>query len=345
MMKTQVALLLTLILGCIIIGFSVGKKLTDATYQSQKPILYEDMPSNKTREEMIGSRFIWGIHNGPTVATETAQFLTSSHAGGVLILGSYTTSELTEFVKNIRAIQPNENFLITIDQEGGTVRRLIDDVNTGGDPYKNISDETVCAMMKNTGEQLKAIGIDKNFGLVADIGWNTQSYIFPRTFGTTPQDVSDRITLIKSCQNFPLVLKHFPGHGRTILDTHFQIKPIDITESEWKKTDLLPFQAGIDAGIQEIMIGHLIYPFFGSDPASMNTKVYDYLRTIGFHGITYTDDIGMLLNSGWDMKEVLAKTLCSPASYIIYASGPYGRVEIFSEALHQATSSGCYTIN
>jgi len=90
-------------------------------------------------------------------------------------------------------------------------------------------------------------------------------------------------------------LKHFPGHGSVLEDTHFDAavdaRPLAALESE----DLLPFRAGFAAGAEAVMMAHVKYPAVAPEPAGYSPRwIRDILRAdMGFAGIVFSDDIGM----------------------------------------------------
>ncbi len=90
-------------------------------------------------------------------------------------------------------------------------------------------------------------------------------------------------------------LKHFPGHGSVLEDTHFDDavdpRPLEALRAE----DLVPFVAGIDAGADAVMMAHVKYPAVAPEPAGYAPRwIKDILRTeMGFRGVVFSDDIGM----------------------------------------------------
>jgi beta-N-acetylhexosaminidase len=90
-------------------------------------------------------------------------------------------------------------------------------------------------------------------------------------------------------------LKHFPGHGSVLEDTHFDEaidpRPLDVLERE----DLVPFAAGIEAGAEAVMLAHVTYPAIAPEPAGYSPFwLKDVLRErMGFRGVAFSDDIGM----------------------------------------------------
>ena len=144
-------------------------------------------------------------------------------------------------------------------------------------------------------------GIDINFGVVADVPRSDGSFIHSRSYGTDPQAVADRVAAIVAGERgrVATTLKHFPGHGAAEGDSHHSIPTTGMGLAEWRTVDALPFRAGIDAGAELVMMGHLRFTEVSPLPATLSPEWYGVLRDeLGFEGVAVTDDLGMLLSSG-----------------------------------------------
>jgi beta-N-acetylhexosaminidase len=148
---------------------------------------------------------------------------------------------------------------------------------------------------------LASVGVNLNFGIVADYTADPNSFIHSRTLGDDPASAADHVAAAVGAET-PLVastLKHFPGHGRTNADSHNGIPVTDVSFDEWRTTDALPFEAGINAGAPAIMFGHLVFSSVDAAPASLSAAWHDTVRNdLGFDGLIVTDDLLMLQSSG-----------------------------------------------
>jgi beta-N-acetylhexosaminidase len=90
-------------------------------------------------------------------------------------------------------------------------------------------------------------------------------------------------------------LKHFPGHGSVLEDTHVDDAIDDRPLDAIRALDLVPFAAGIGAGADAVMMAHVVYPQVDKDPAGYSKRwIGDILRgEMGFRGVVFSDDIGM----------------------------------------------------
>ncbi|MDB6164764.1 MAG: nagZ, partial [Xanthomonadaceae bacterium] len=98
----------------------------------------------------------------------------------------------------------------------------------------------------------------------------------------------------------PATLKHFPGHGSVLEDTHFETAVDNRSLAEMKALDLVPFVAGIEAKADAVMMAHIVYPRIAPEPAGYSPRwINEILRGdpasggLGFRGVVFSDDIGM----------------------------------------------------
>jgi len=191
--------------------------------------------------------------------------------------------------------------LIAIDQEGGDVSRMPwDDLPSSYD-LKQADPAQAEAASEARAQLLLEAGVDINFGIVADVPRSEGSFIYGRSYGTDPQAVAERVAATVEGERGVVAstLKHFPGHGAAEGDSHSAIPTSGITKAEWRAQDAVPFEAGIDAGAELVMMGHLRFPSVAAEPASLSPEWYRILRDdLGFEGIAVTDDLGMLGSSG-----------------------------------------------
>ena len=213
---------------------------------------------------------------------------------------------------------------ISIDEEGKSVSRLPEDANKIPDAvdFGSIDDikltEKAGAII---GEELYAMGINMNFAPVLDIPvLKNNTLLKRRAYGKEPSIVSRHgIAFINglSSQNIISVAKHFPGHGGSNMDSHKTLPLLDAEYSLIKNRELIPFKNAIKEGIDAVMLGHLAFPKIDDSglPAS-RSKVFitEILReSLGFEGITVTDDIEMygFLGNNKNIDELIVEAFNS----------------------------------
>ncbi|UYO96013.1 glycoside hydrolase family 3 protein [Microbacterium sp. M28] len=191
--------------------------------------------------------------------------------------------------------------LIATDQEGGAVARVPWDQLPSARTLKSEEPAAAQTAFAARAQLLDDAGIDINFGVVADVPRSDGSFIHSRSYGTDAQAVADRVAAIVAGERgrVATTLKHFPGHGAAEGDSHHSIPTTGMGLAEWRTVDALPFRAGIDAGAELVMMGHLRFTEVSPLPATLSPEWYGVLRDeLGFEGVAVTDDLGMLLSSG-----------------------------------------------
>jgi beta-N-acetylhexosaminidase len=152
-----------------------------------------------------------------------------------------------------------------------------------------------------TARELKDVGINMNFAPVLDVvpeGFDS-SVLADRVFGSSPELVADLgNAVIETLQGngVAATAKHFPGIGRTVVDSHIDLPFLDTKGDILKASDLVPFQSAIDTGVEAVMLSHIVYNDLDSTwPAGLSSVIAkDLLRgDMGFTGVTVTDDLDM----------------------------------------------------
>ncbi|MEG6613531.1 beta-N-acetylhexosaminidase [Pseudoclostridium thermosuccinogenes] len=193
---------------------------------------------------------------------------------------------------------------ISIDQEGGMVTRLTQDCTnmpgamavaaTGNPDNARIIGEI-------TGRELHALGINVNLAPVMDVNSNPSNPVIGvRSYGDTPDAVSSYgIEMMRGLNSSGVmsVLKHFPGHGDTSVDSHLDLPVIDKPLCELEGTDLMPFKNAVDCGAEAVMTSHILFPQIEKEnyPATMSRTIITGLLKchMGFKGLVMTDCLEM----------------------------------------------------
>jgi beta-N-acetylhexosaminidase len=193
--------------------------------------------------------------------------------------------------------------MIATDQEYGVVTRLRSGIvelpsamalGAANDP--SVTESAWAA----AGNDLASVGFTVDFApdadVVADAG---NTVIGSRSFGGDAQDVSAQVTAAVTglrSASVGTAIKHFPGHGDTDVDSHKALPVLNQSRSRLTDVDLAPFKAGIAAGTDMVMVGHLdVRSIDPGLPATFSHKVIsDVLRgQLGFQGVVITDAMNM----------------------------------------------------
>lgn len=191
---------------------------------------------------------------------------------------------------------------VSIDQEGGKILRLRS-VGTAVPSFMSLgatrSQKLSYLIGKLVGVELETLGINFNLAPVLDTNKNPKnSIIGVRAFGDDYSLVSALGTAyIKGLQSRRVLAtaKHFPGHGATLADSHYETPVLNKTAFELMKTDWLPFRNAIGKDVSAVMIGHIAVPKIDSTISTFShTIITKYLKSyLGFDGIVITDDMMM----------------------------------------------------
>ena len=165
------------------------------------------------------------------------------------------------------------------------------------------------------------LGITVNFAPVVDINSNAANPVInDRSFGEDATKVTNKgIAYMKGLQRAGAMAcaKHFPGHGATSVDSHFDLPVLDYSRQHLDSLDLIPFKALINQGVQSVMVAHLAVPAIEPDlhtPASLSGKIITGIlkEEYGFQGLTFTDALNMkgvanyFAGGNADLKALLA---------------------------------------
>ena len=196
--------------------------------------------------------------------------------------------------------EPGPPALIATDQEGGVVQR-IPDGGPSATELRYADPAAARSAFADRATMLAAHGVTVNFGVVADVMADPQSFIFDRSMGSTPAEAAARVAEAVAGERGTVLstLKHFPGHGVAPGDSHSGIPATAMGMAEWRAGHEEPFAAGIDAGAEFVMFGHLQFDAVDPVPATVSATWHEVLRDeLGFDGIVITDDLNMLEDSG-----------------------------------------------
>lgn len=279
-----------------------------------------------TLEGKIGQLMIIDLFNDDgspvlILSNEDKLRLTNLAPGGVVLYGANidTVEQVRSLSDSLQSIGDIPLF-ISIDHEGGTVNRLDDSgkiaatvlptaksVGAGEDPdyaYR------IAGIM---GRELAALGFNMNFAPVADILSSGDSVIGSRSYGSDPALVSSMVAMtVRGLQEQGVssVLKHFPGHGGVVGDSHSGRVYLPTPLPALAETAFLPFRTGADEGADGIMAAHIVVgsPDTGSLPVTVSDRgLSDLLRAgLGYNGLIITDSLTMKAVEDVDDRAVKA---------------------------------------
>lgn len=260
------------------------------------------MISDMSLEQRVGQLFLARC-NRETAASDVKKY----HLGGLVLFGEDFEGQTVDSMKQtISAYQEaaDKPLLIAVDEEGGDVTRISrfsafreKRFASLGKRYAQGGLEAVLTEEEDKCRLLSELGINVNLGPVCDVTTDSDAFMYARSLGqdaeTTAQVTAGIVNLMGDFQ-VGSVLKHFPGYGNNA-DTHTGIAVDSRPLSELEERDFIPFTAGIQAGCDAVMVGHIISEALDTElPASLSPAVHRYLReNMGFTGVIMTDDLVM----------------------------------------------------
>lgn len=246
--------------------------------------------------------------DGQELTADDQQLLLNPLVGGVILFSRnyHSLAQLERLVKSIQELK-SPALLIAVDQEGGRVQRFKDGftilpaMRRFGEVYDN-DQKLALELARQCGwlmaSEIRSTGIDISFAPVLDIDKGISSVIGDRAFHSDPFVVG------KIAQSFIVGMdeagmqatgKHFPGHGSIAADSHVAMPIDDRRLVDIEMDDLRPFQFMVDAGINALMMAHVIYSKVDSQPAGFSSFwMKNILREkMHFQGAIFSDDLTM----------------------------------------------------
>ncbi|MCA1031412.1 beta-N-acetylhexosaminidase [Bacillus timonensis] len=305
-------------------------------------------------EEKIGQMLLVGV-DGHEVDEETARLLRSYHIGGVVLFqrNIKNTEQLTTFLNELKeenASSGNVPLFLAVDEEGGRVSRLPNEFYQlpANEKIGRMRDEDFSFKVGRVlAKEIKSVGFNMNFAPVLDVNTNPRNPVIgDRSYGKNPKLVSQLgIQTMKGMQSEEVisVIKHFPGHGDTSVDSHKELPILRHDLNRLKRVELIPFVEAIDKGADMVMSAHLFLPKIDSSaPATLSKKIMtDLLRTeLRFEGVAITDDLTMrAISRKYSIEEAAVKAIQAGNDIVLIANGP-ANIELAIQAILDAVKKG-----
>ena len=252
---------------------------------------------------------------GTTLPPELARRLAQGRVGGVVLFtrnlvrdgasagDAHDLPAVRALVRSIHeAAPPDVPVMIAIDQEGGRVQRLRAPW-TEWPPMRRLGelgdDASTRRFASALAIEMRDLGIALNFVPVLDVDTNPANPVIgDRSFGRTPQTVIRHARIVIEAMHAHGVAscaKHFPGHGDTVSDSHFELPRLRHDLHRLREVELPPFAAAAEAGVAAMMTAHVVFEALDRKrPATLAPDVMNLLREeLGYDGLVFTDDLEM----------------------------------------------------
>lgn len=315
----------TLLKGGAAIAGAAAFAHEPAQAAKRSPNAVEGVLRGMSLREKIGQMFV--IQAADAVMPGWfANALENIQPGGVLFVQPNIGSpqQIQSYISAIHASGKHVAPFVGVDQEGGPVTRVPGDPVPGAMSMAALPDPHVQKLARERAKFLSTFGFNANFAPVADVAYSQQSTMALRAFGSNPKSVATKIAaMVEGSRDGGVAsaAKHFPGHGRTTVDSHFGLPTIDISFDEWIETDAVPFKSAIRKGVEMIMLGHLAYPQWDDVPTSISKVAMQHLRDdLGYDGVAITDDLGMGAMAAWSAYELADRAIDAGLDLLMWTS-------------------------
>ncbi len=307
--------------------------------KSEEELLQEQIEAtlaNMTLEEKVAQLFVvtpealTGYETVTAAGDATREAIQAYPVGGLIYFQKNLQSpeQVKEMLANTRLYYKEAGCpapFLSVDEEGGSVSRIAKQSAFGAErmPDMRVIGENGNLKEANRvgtviGSYLSELGFNLDFAPVADVLTNSENEVVKkRSFGSDPELVAEMSMAVAwglESQGVYASLKHYPGHGATKSDSHKGYAYTDKTLEELLDAELIPFQKGIEEGIQFIMVAHICVPTITEEsiPCSLSKQmITEVLREqLGYEGIVITDALNMgAISQEYSAQEASKKAL------------------------------------
>lgn len=309
--------------------------------------------SNMSLDEKVGQLVVSGFY-GTTLDENILKLIKENKISGVILFERNVKDSNSLLALNNSLKESNKNnklpLFISTDEEGGSVTRMPKDI-------KRIPTNKYIGSLNNKdlsykvgeilGEQLSYFGFNMNFAPVLDINSNPNNPVIgDRSFGNNKDIVSNLGTsTMKGIQskNIISVVKHFPGHGDTSVDSHINLPVVNYDINRLKSFEFVPFKTAIQNGADAVMVGHILLPKIDSKyPSSMSYEIVTNIlrKDLGFNGLVVSDDMTMgAITGNYSIEEASIKAINAGVDLLLVCQ-KYENTENVLKALKEAALNG-----
>jgi beta-N-acetylhexosaminidase len=273
-------------------------------------------------EQRIGQRFISKIE-GTELTDQIIGLIREENIGGVILYpwnvsDAMQVKSLIDGIQNVAAGNtPPVRLFICVDQEGGRVNALkLRETSSFAPPFfwgMKQDPDYVRAAAYVICSEIRGLGCNMNFAPVLDLyGTADKTIIGDRSMGTDPQTIGNLgIAYIEGAKKAGIipVVKHFPGHGSSTVDSHQSLPVIEIDEITLRNRDLKPFETAISGGAEAMMTAHVLFSKIDPEyPVTLSSRILrEILRgELGFQGVVISDGMSMgALSNNFEITDTL----------------------------------------
>lgn len=302
---------------------------------------------------MLGQLMIIGI-SGTHLKEDEKKFIIENDIGGIILFDRNIQDPLqlrtlTEDIQNLRHHTKSKSpFYISIDMEGGRVQRLKTPFTKWPALRKLGQIDSPTASFNfafQMGQELKAVGINLDFAPCVDIFSNPENKVIgDRSIGSDPELVAKHASaLVRGYLKSEVIpcVKHFPGHGNTLLDSHEDL-PVEFSDFDrLESVELIPFKKSFKARADLVMSSHILFKNIDPNwPVTLSEIFINQIlkEKLRYRGLVITDDLGMkALTKLYSTEKIAVRALQAGVDILLYCNEPQSPPQAI-EAIKKALS-------
>jgi len=261
--------------------------------------------SELTLDEQVGQRLLVGF-DGTELTDDVKYLIDTLKVGGVILFARNieTPAQVKKLADDLQGYAAScglPPLFMAVDQEGGVVARMKEPLTVFPEGAPALGTvEAAQHFGRTTGRELSGVGYNMDMAPVLDVQPDGFSGVMEkRVFPGSPEEVGTlgvQVMETLEAEGVLSVVKHFPGIGRTTLDSHLTLPELDTPFAELMESDLLPFDAAFQAGASAVMLSHIRYTDIDREwNASLSPEIVKGLLRgrMGYNGVVMTDDLDM----------------------------------------------------
>ena len=294
---------------------------------------------------------------GHTIPQDLKRLAREFDLGGVIFFARNVESpeQVADLAREAQELAQELPLWVSVDQEGGRVARLKSPF-TEWPPMMTLGrsgDEKLAERFARAlASELRAVGITLDYAPVLDILTNPKNPVIGDRALAERADEVARLgsTIIRTLQAEGVAAsgKHFPGHGDTSVDSHFELPLIEHPPDRIDRVELVPFRAAIAADVASIMTAHILIPALDENvPATLSSRIVtDMLKhELGYQGLVLSDDLEMKAISGrYGLEEATVMAVAAGCDAVLMCGAEQDTQAAALEAVIRAVENGSVPI-
>jgi len=295
------------------------------------------MAVSKELEKKLTQMFIVGLP-GTELDSESQDFLQKFQPGGVIFFAyNYeNVALLSEMCGEIQRVKDSLPFFVAVDHEGGRVQRFKKPFTHFPEPVAigEIGSPKLAFLVAEVmGRELSAVGVNLNFHPLCDIHTRLSNPVIgKRSFGGSEELVSRMASaMVRGFLASGMIscVKHFPGHGDTTVDSHFDLPIVKRSWEELKSREIKPFVKAVRSRVDMIMTAHILNPLIDEQyPATLSKKTVTELlrKELRYQRLVITDDMQMqAIEKGYGAEDAVRLAIEAGCDVLLYRDRERGR--------------------